>query len=333
MKKVIRLFTIFIFLLVFFLINKAYAQAVIPLIVSPARQEVAINPGEKTVLNVTFYNQGTSAISGIVKAADFIVDNSDGTPTIIDNAAQASPRFSASTWITLQSDKLSIASKDKASVPIVITAPKDVRPGGRYIAVFFEPEGTIPSKVGTQQEAGSGTAIRLASLVYIRVAGDITEKALVSRFYAKPFSEFGPIKVEADILNRGDYHITPKAVIALTNMFGGVVSQEKFKEENIFPDQTRTFLNELGSKWMMGRYKLSLTATYGQKGQPLSNYLYVWVFPWRVALIILLSLIILILIVKGMSKKAGKVTNMLEKELQVEKEEIERLKAQLKNRS
>ena len=334
MKKINICFSVLGFFLIFFLFvfNKVNAQSIIPLIVSPTRQEFLINPGEKTIINVTFLNQGVSAISGIVKAADFIVDNPDGTPTIIDNAAQASPRFSASTWVTLQSDKLSIAAKDKTIVPVIINVPKDARPGGRYIAVYFEPQEVIPSKTGSTQEAGSGTAIRLASLTYIKVAGDITEKAVLSRFFSKPFSEYGPIKVESDILNRGDYHIRPKAVIALTNIYGAVIAQTKLKEENIFPDQTRTILTEIGPRWMIGKYKLSMTASYGEKGQVLTGALFVWVFPWKIALIVVLSIIIIIFVTKGMSKKAEKRSDELEKELRIEKEEIERLKAQLKNR-
>ncbi len=332
--KLISIVFLGIFLVFLLLLsNKVKAQSFLPLTVSPARQEFSINPGEKTVINVTFYNRGESAISGLIKAADFIVDNQEGTPTIIDNASQSSPKFSASTWVTLQSDKMSIASKDKTTVPIIINVPKDARPGGRYIAIFFEPQGVIPTKIGAPQEAGSGTVIRIASLTYIKVAGDITEKAILSRFFSKPFSEFGPIKIEADILNRGDYHIRPKTVVALSNMFGSVITQTRFKEENIFPDQVRTFLTEIGPKWMIGRYKISLTASYGQLGQALTGSFYIWVFPWRIALIIVLSIIILILVIKSLSKKKDAKSGLLEKELEIEKEEIERLKAQLKNRA
>src|SRR4030066_66559 len=111
-RKLIGIVFLGIFLVFFlFLFNKVKAQSLLPLTVSPARQEFSINPGEKTVINVTFFNRGESAISGLIKVADFIVDNPDGTPPIIDNASQASPKFSASTWLILQSDKMSIASK------------------------------------------------------------------------------------------------------------------------------------------------------------------------------------------------------------------------------
>ena len=212
-----------------FSFSSVFAQQAIPLIVSPARQEILLDPSEKTTVNVKFLNQGESPVSGFVKVADFLVDNIDGIPKILDDVSQASPKYSASTWITSSTDKITIASKDNVQLQYTIQVPQNARPGGRYVAIYFEPEGIVPQDTGTNQEAGSGTSTRLASLLYIRISGDITEKAIASRFFAKPFSEFGPIEVETDILNRGDYHIRPKGVLALINPFGSLISQIKIK--------------------------------------------------------------------------------------------------------
>src|SRR3989338_851303 len=55
----------------------AFAQQSIPLIVAPARQEILLDPGEQTSVNVKFLNQGDTPVSGFVKVADFLVDNTD----------------------------------------------------------------------------------------------------------------------------------------------------------------------------------------------------------------------------------------------------------------
>ncbi|OGK31050.1 hypothetical protein A3F29_02470 [Candidatus Roizmanbacteria bacterium RIFCSPHIGHO2_12_FULL_33_9] len=319
--------------LLLFTFNSVFAQSVIPLTASPARQEILVDPSEQQTISVRFLNQGDSPISGIIRVADFIVDNKDGIPRILEDSSQASPKYTASTWIKSNSDRITIASKDNVLLQFNIQVPDNARAGGRYVAIFFEPEGVVPQETGANQEAGSGVSTRLASLLYIRVSGEISEQAMISRFFASGFVEFGPIKIETDILNRGDYHIRPKGVLALVNPFGSVVAQETLKEENIFPDTLRTFENELGSKYMLGRYKLTLTASYGEKGQSMSRSIFIWIVPWRIILILILTIIIIWFIIKSLKRKASKNSESLKKELEIEKQEIDRLKKQISKRA
>jgi hypothetical protein len=186
---------------------------------------------------------------------------------------------------------------------------------------------------GPQYEAGTGISPRLASLIYIKIKGPIKESAFVTKFQPKQsFFEYGPIEVETEILNRGDYHINPKGEITLTNMLGKVIDKSLLNETNIFPDTVRTFSNSLGKKWMMGKYRLSLSATYGEKNGVLTAFYEVWVFPWKLATIIVLTLIIIILIIRQFYITSLLKEKMLEEELEKEKEEIEELKKELKKR-
>lgn len=325
-------FVIFIIVITVIFTTEAAAQAILPLTVAPARQEITVDPGEQTAINVRFYNTSDSPISGIVKVADFIVDDNQGSPRIIENVSQAPPRFAASNWLTLPYDKITIAGNDKVSLQAKIKVPDNATAGGRYIAVYFEPSGTIPQAVGAQKEAGTGIISRIASLVYLTVNGPVTENAIVSRFFTKSFWEYGPIEVQTEILNRSDLHIRPKGVISLTNAFGGLVDQQKLKEQNIFPDISRSYKNNLGKKWLIGRYRIDLSASYGKQGKALTSAIYVWVFPWKIALIIVLTLIIFILLGKNFYQKMVLKEAKLEKQVEKEKEEIEKLKEELRKR-
>jgi len=315
-----------------FIFGKVSAQAVLPLTVAPARQEIEVDPGEKTAVNIKFYNSGDQPVSGILRVADFLVEDKDGTPTIIDNPLFSSPKFSASQWFNLPYDRISIPTQDKILIQANISVPNDARPGGRYVAIYFEPGLDLTKKTVTDQEAGTGVATRLAGLVYIKVRGETVEKALVSQFFGPSFLEYGPIEIDTDILNRGDYHIRPRGIISVTNMFGGLVDQKKLKEENIFPDTSISFKNELGTKWMIGKYRVNLAASYGDKGQALTSSLYIWVFPWKVVTAIILIIIILFFLISNFYKKFVTEESHLEKELEKEKEEIEKLKQQLRKR-
>jgi len=312
--------------------NPSLAQSSIPLVVMPARNQIEVTPGEKTAVTISFYNQSDDPVSGFFKTADFIVEDSQGTPRFIENAEDAPAKYSASRWLTLPYDRATLPAHDKVMIQTDILVPLDAHAGGRYVAVFFQ-QGNTLTKQTASNEAGSGTNLRIASLIYIKVKGAITEKALISRFFTPSFFEYGPIKVTTDILNRVDYHISPRVSLTLANTFGGLVDQKLLKEQNIFPEASRNYVTELGAKWMIGKYKVNLSGSYGEAGQALTAVSYVWVFPWRVALAVILTIIIMIFIANKLYKNIVVKETNLEDELKKEQEEIEKLKTQLRKRN
>ena len=64
------------------------AQSILRLQVSPPRQEVAIDPGKKTAVDLKFYNLTDEHLAGTLKVADFIVEDNKGTPRILDSSTQ-----------------------------------------------------------------------------------------------------------------------------------------------------------------------------------------------------------------------------------------------------
>ncbi len=335
MKNIIngikRILILLIFGVVLYKIGNTYvsAQSVLPFTISPARQQITINPGEQAQISIKFYNQSDVTVSGIVKVADFIVNDDQGTPQIVENSMQASPKYSASAWITLPFDRMSIGANDKTLVQATLKVPLDAKPGGRYAAIYYEPTTAIGQQVG---QSGASIVPRIASLVYIRVQGPMTEYAFVSSIFSKSFYEFGPIEVTAQITNKGDYHVRPRGSFILSNALGGMIEQEPLKEANIFPDALRTFSTSVGQKWMIGQYKINLHALYGEKSQVIDRSVYVWVFPWRVAIIIILALFILGIIARAIYKNIVMKESTLEEELAREKKEIEKLKKQMDKR-
>jgi hypothetical protein len=305
------------------------AQSVLPFTISPARQQITINPGEEAQLSVKFYNQSDVPVSGLVKVADFIVDDDKGTPRIVEDVSQASPKYSASEWITLPFDRMNIAANDKTIVQATLKVPQDARPGGRYAAIYFEPTTAIAQPVG---EAGASITPRIASLLYIRVQGPMTEYAFISNMFSRSFYEYGPIEVTAQITNKGDYHVRPRGTFTLSNAFGGMIEQTSVKEANIFPDALRSFTATVGTKWMAGRYKISLNTLYGEQMKAADRSIYVWVFPWRAAIVVVLGLLILWIIGRSIYKNIVMKEMTLEEELSHDRAEIEKLKKQLNKR-
>jgi len=330
MIKVIKIIIFITVVAVILSVSSVSAQSVLPLTVGPARQQITINPGEQASFTVRFYNESETPITGLLKVNDFIVQDKDGSPRILDDVSQGTSRFTGSSWITLPYDRMSIAANDKVTVQATLSVPNDARPGGRYVSVYFEPSTALPQAV--DNTVGQGVSPRIASLIYIRVAGPITENAMISNLFAKSFFEYGPIDVTSEILNQGDYHIRPRGILSLSDMLGGLIEQSPLKEENIFPDAAREYTNKLGSKWMFGQYKINLVASYGEQGKALERSISVWVFPWKVVTMIILTVIIVILFVRTMYTKLVVKESKLEQEVEKEREEIEKLKGELKKR-
>ncbi|OGK64672.1 hypothetical protein A2313_02525 [Candidatus Roizmanbacteria bacterium RIFOXYB2_FULL_41_10] len=325
MKKII--YFLLITSLFLSLTGSALAQEKLQMIVGPVRQEIFLNPGENDQVEIRFYNQSERPITGQLTAVDFIVTSSDGAPTLLDDPSQASPKFSGTSWISLPYDQITIAATNRVNVPVSIQVPNNAKPGGRYVAIYFQPNNNTPTS------SGSGVASRIAGLLYIRVNGEITENALITRFYSPSFFEYGPITVNTEILNRGDYHITPKAVIAMSNAFGTLTDQVSLRDENIFPDATRIFTNEIGPKWLFGRYKLSLMGSYGTNGKSLEATTYVWVMPWRIIAIVILGIILIYILIKKVILSSNEQVSELESRLSKEEEELEELKKLLRKKN
>jgi len=333
MKKLFKVLTVITGLTLVGLLatTSLKAQSEAPLVVAPARQSLATDPGKTVGFAVRFYNTSNDPISGSFKAADFIVKDNQGTPTFLDGPTTLSDRYAAAKWVTLNTERGTIAGSGMVIINGTIKVPQNANPGGKYFAVFFEPDTTVPGATGgTQQEAASVT-MRLAGLIYLRVNGPIAESAQVIRFSAPGFSEYGPVAITTEIKNGGDYHITPVGQITVKNMFGKEIAFSALQEANVFPDASRVSTTQVGKKWMVGRFTAALDAKYGDSDSPLNATLAFWVFPWKLAILVILGIIIIALILIIISNKFTKKEKKLEQELQAEKSELEELKEKLKD--
>jgi hypothetical protein len=143
--------------------------------------------------------------------------------------------------------------------------------------------------------------------------------------------EFGPIPVSAEILNRGDNHITPKGTISVYNLTGKLVDQKTLDTKNIFPGTSRIYDSQLGKKVMIGKFKVVLNATYGEGGKVLTAQSTLWVFPWSTTLAVLLGIAIIILLVWFIWNQLKKRQKKLEEKLKEEIEAIDALKEKYKD--
>lgn len=303
-------------------LNNIFAQAKVPLVVAPARQTVAIDPGKTENLQIKFFNESISPISGNLKAVDFIVTGSDGSPVLLEDQTND--------WVKLPYNKASIPSGDVLRVNFKVQVPEDATPGGRYVAIIFEQTGQLSQNF--DNESASLVSPRIVGLLSIRVNGPVTESAFVNTFKTPKFLEFGKIPVYFEIMNKGGYHISPKGQITLTNWMGKEVERITLEDKNIFPNAKRVYEEKLGSTWMFGKYKVGLTAAYGESGKTMVSESFVWVIPVTVIAIIIFSILIAALIGYLITRKVHAKQEALEEKLEEEISELESLKNKFKDK-
>lgn len=247
-----------------------------------------LNPGDSTEGITKVINQSTSILTFKLSIQDFIVTDTVGTPNILPPST-LSNKYSAAAWIGATPETFTLKPGESQKVNYYVQVPKDAKPGGHYAALVYTP-------VVSEGVKGSGGTVnsQLGSLFYITINGPINEQVSITKFFANPFQEYGPVNVLTQLKNLGDLHTAPKATVTVSGLFFN--QTQDLPTHNIFPEAARDFSNTFGKSLMVGRYKATLMASYGTNNNlPLVATLYFWVFPWRITLVIILAVVALVL--------------------------------------
>jgi hypothetical protein len=182
----------------------------------------------------------------------------------------------------------------------VITIPKDAAPGGAYGAVIFS---NAPSKLGGSVKSGAQTTLvsRLASILLIRVEGDVNESGHLADFrLAGPhhfFYQGGPLTFEILFQNDGNVHLTPYGSVKITNIFGQLVAELPVDAYFALPNSLRTRKIDWNKSGLLGHYTahLTLNNSYGEGGQAVDEAtLGFWVIPWKMISLVFAVVVLLI---------------------------------------
>ncbi len=273
------------------------------IVISPPTIEHSLNPGERAegVLKIT--NNGNTDLTFSANVHDFIVEDKNGTPTILTDDT-LSEKYSGASWIAVTPNTISVPAQSTQELNYFLQVPADAAPGGRYAAAIYEPVDIIQVD-GT----GAGVNTQLGSLFYITVAGPVNESAEVVSFTVPGFAEYPPVAILTEIVNRSDLHIKPSGNIAIKNMFGQEIDRQDFSGGNIFPEASLLYTNQFfsDSGFRIGRYTAELSAVYGQNNNlPLTATATFIIFPWKIALAVTLVIAIAIVIFFLMKRKKNK---------------------------
>jgi len=279
----------------------------------PPKLELTAKPGDVISSSVKLKNNTDQPQEFKIGATDFIVKDSKGSPDF----TSLKSNWALTSWLSFSPKSIIIEPGKIGYVSVNISIPEDALPGGRYASIYFSQPGLIE-----EGQTASGVAAELRNLILLRIQGPIEENAIIRQFKTPKLSEYGPITIETEIANLGNYHISPLGGIKITNMFGKTVFSQELDERNIFPKTSYEYESEFGSKWLFGKFQADLTAAFGEQNQPLTATIYFWVWPWRLTSLALASIFAIVLIIVLIKKlKAKRDDRAIEEDGQEETEE------------
>lgn len=252
----------------------------------PASIEEGANPSDTIVKSLKVTNE-----SGVDK--DFFIYKKNikgveagGVPIFADEGAELTG-YELSEWVEIPSEPLHVKANESVELPVTIHVPENATPGSHFGGVFVSAE---PPKL---REIGAGVGYEVASIISIRISGDVIDGARIRSFSTdKLLYGKKSVKFDAKIENQGNILIRPYGPMTITSMFSSkpetIVVNESLA--GVFPGTMRDLEFSWDSdEFGFGRYEAVLALVYdGNNGQKtMDASLVFWVFPIKAMLLIL----------------------------------------------
>jgi len=259
----------------------------------PAFVDERADPGAVLVEELRVTNLSPEDKEFFVYKRDITGVEEGGVPIFAEEGAEPTS-FEITEWMSFQAEPIFVKSGETLSLPITITVPGDASPGSHFGGIFISQE---PPKL---REMGAGVGYEVASIISIRINGDVIDDARVRSFSTdKLFYPTKSVQFSAKIENQGNILIRPRGPLEVKGMFGGNTETIIVNDglAGVFPNTVREFTfswNEEGLGF--GRYTAILALVYdGEDGQKTIDASVVfWVFPSKVIFPILIGFLVVI---------------------------------------
>ena len=275
--------------------------------VSPVRTDVTMNPGESRTISLTVQNITSSSAEYDAIINDMVAKGENGQAALILEADQYAPSHSLKRYISSIPSVQIDAGKYK-EVKATITIPKNAAGGGYYGAVRFVPSGTKIDKNVTLSAS-------VASIILVRVNGDVTENMSIASFDVRKgedglggssfFTTNKNLFSVVRFSNKGNVHEQPFGKVRVLKGKKVVQETEINKTDprgNVLPDSIRRFDTQLTGLGAFGKYTVQGNFGYGSNGQLLSATTSFWVVPLPLIVGVIGVLVVLLVLIFGLPK-------------------------------
>jgi hypothetical protein len=273
---------------------------------STGKVELALNPGDSVVRNITITNRIGKDSRFKIEIEDFGPSDQAGELTRL-YGNEVGP-YSLKKYLVPEIKEFTLKQGEQISLAIAVSIPADAPAGGLYGSALISniPEPT--SGEGNKIQGQVGLASRLGVLFFVKVNGLTVESGNLTSFNSlKSLYTSAPVKLQYAFNNDGNIYLTPQSTITIKNMFNSTVGEVKTDPFFVLPKFERKITEEWSNKFMLGRYTatISLNRGYGDNNIDTKTISF-WVVPIPVIIIIASVILILILIIMWERRKKKK---------------------------
>ena len=253
------------------------------LTVTPPLFQLSLSPGEVWSSGLTVVNTNPYDITVYARVAHFEAEGEEGQGRFRELTEEEAP-FSLAGWITLSEGPVTVPKGKTKTIPLVIEVPEEAAPGGHYAAIL------VSNRADKSAVRGSALSVTssVASLVFLRVSGDVVEKGVIREFsVARLLYQEPEIDFTLRFQNVGNVHLQPQGSVTIYNMWGkerGTIPiNQKTDFGNVLPGTTRKFtFTWKGPEdgFDFGRFRAIATLAYGERAREnISRETTFWIIP------------------------------------------------------
>lgn len=253
--------------------DTAWAQESLGLAVSPPTFEISANAGDIIVNSVRVQNLTNTSVEVAVDRRNFTALGEEGAVGLTEEEIP----FSLASWVSVSPAEEVIPAQGTRVFNFTIDVPPNAEPGGHFGSIVFKTGGIQPG------QTGAAVSQELGTLVLLKIAGEIAEKAVVESFVTtRNLWEYGPVEFEARIKNEGNVHLKPTGTVTVTNLWGGEAATLRLEPRNVLPGAIRKLPAVWDKKLLLGRFNATASVTYGSQGEVLTASTTFVVFPYKI---------------------------------------------------
>ena len=269
------------------------------------------NPGARNSFNYTLKagqtfqdvvsvtNTSDAPLTLNIYPADAYVDPVDGAFGL---RLATEPNKDAGAWVVLPAKELTIPPSSRSDVPFNITIPPDALPGDHAGGIIAE----AVTPTATTDATGATVFVkrRVATRVYVRVAGTITPQLQVTHLSVShhsslmpPFGGRGSATITYEVHNTGNIRIKGTSTVKVTGFFGRTIKTFAVRD---LPDLLPSSSIKVTEKFTgLPPFEL-LSAEVSVKGEGVSGHASsdFWAISWLLVFLVIVVIVAVIVFVR-----------------------------------
>lgn len=268
-------------------------------VVGPGRAEFNMAPGETITTEITVTNRISDNRTFKLEVAD-VAGTADGSSALnLIEGGEPGP-YSIREFVSFPDTTFTLALGERARIPVTITLPANITPGGLYGTVLVS---TIqaPNVPEGANVPRNPIIARVGSHIFIDIEGEklVSGEVLdIDTLPSKLWYESGPINFAISYENTGSVHLNPYGEMAIKNTFGQEVGYIQLEPWFVLPVSLRTREIEWNREFLFGRYTAVAQVNRGYDDIVDEVQVSFWVLPWKVMLATFVVIFFIIFIVR-----------------------------------